>query len=817
MRMRRRPATSTPHPRRVSDPTAANRDRKRRPLRPRAAADRWFRDLLDSAPDAIVGVDREGRIVLVNAQTKKLFGYRRDELLNQPVELLLPERVRDAHRRHRAGYVSDPRTRPMGVGLDLAGRRKDGSEFPAEISLSPFQTDDGLIITSIIRDVSDRKSADERFRGLMESAPDAMVIVDHEGRIVLVNGQLEQLFGYGRDELLGRPVEILVPERYRRVHPEHRGGYFTDPRARPMGAGLELHALRKDGSEFPAEISLSPMHTRDGVLVTAAIRDATDRRKVEAKFRGLLEAAPDAMVIVERSGRIVLVNSQTERLFGYRRDQLLGQPVEMLVPERFRAGHPEHRFAYFEEPRPRPMGSGLQLYGLRRDGSEFPVEISLSPLETEEGILVTSAIRDVSERQALVREREARAEAEKLAGESARLYEAAQEARANAEAANRAKDDFLSVLSHELRTPLTPILAWTRQLIRGKVPPAGVPRALESIERNVKAQARLVEDLLDVSRIVSGKLHVDRRPIELPDVIQGAVDSIRPAADAKQLTLELLVDPGAGMVLGDPLRLQQVVSNLLSNAVKFTPAGGRIELRLASGGPHVELTVTDTGQGIAPEFMPDLFQRFRQADSSSRRVHGGLGIGLAIVRTLVELHGGSVEAASRGEGQGATFTVRLPVIEGQPDLGAGQRPRDALAERADLHGLHVLIVEDDLDTGSLLAEVVASSGAEARTAGSAAEALDVLGRWRVDLLLSDIGMPGEDGYSLIRKVRQRESAQGAKAVPAIAITAYARAEDRQTALAAGFDMHVAKPLDPEELLATVAEVAGRGIPPASSA
>ena len=755
--------------------------------------------------------------MLVNAQTKKLFGYRRDELLNQPVELLLPERVRDAHRRHRAGYVSDPRTRPMGVGLDLAGRRKDGSEFPAEISLSPFQTEDGLIVTSIIRDISERKSADERFSGLMESAPDAMVIVDPEGRIVLVNGQVERLFGYGRDELLGRPVEILVPERYRRAHPEYRSGYFTDPRPRPMGAGLDLRALRKDGTEFPAEISLSPMHTKQGVLVTAAIRDATERKKVEGKFRGLLEAAPDAMVIVERSGRIVLVNSQTERLFGYRRDQLLGQPVEMLVPERFRARHPEHRFAYFEEPRPRPMGSGLQLYGLRRDGSEFPVEISLSPLETEEGILVTSAIRDVSERQALVREREARAEAEKLAGESARLYEAAQEARANAEAANRAKDDFLSVLSHELRTPLTPILAWTRQLIRGKVAPAGVPRALESIERNVKAQARLVEDLLDVSRIVSGKLHVDRRPIELPDVIQGAVDSIRPAADAKQLALELLVDPGAGMVLGDPLRLQQVVSNLLSNAVKFTPAGGRIELRLASGGPHVELTVTDTGQGIAPEFMPDLFQRFRQADSSSRRVHGGLGIGLAIVRTLVELHGGSVEAASRGEGQGATFTVRLPVIEGQPGLAAGQRPQGAVARRASLHGLHVLIVEDDPDTASLLAEVVASSGAEARTAGSVREALDVLGRWRVDLLLSDIGMPGEDGYSLIRKVRQRESAQGAKAVPAIAITAYARAEDRQTALAAGFDMHVAKPLDPEELLATVAEVAGRGIPPASSA
>ena len=398
--------------------------------------------------------------------------------------------------------------------------------------------------------------------------------------------------------------------------------------------------------------------------------------------------------------------------------------------------------------------------------------------------------------------------------EHAHLFELARQERDRAEEANRTKDDFLATVSHELRTPLTAILGWSSILRTGSLTPEKQARALETVERSARAQAQIVDDLLDISRIVAGRMRLDMQPVRLEPVVEAALDTVRPSAAARDIRIETQLEPGAGPVKGDAQRLQQVAWNLLTNAIKFTPDGGRVGLRLRRVEDHVELQVTDSGKGIDPAFLPHVFERFRQADGSSTRRYGGLGLGLAIVRHLVEMHGGTVQAYSEGEGHGSSFTLRLPLAVARTPEGASSANTPVITDPSlaaylpDLTGVRVLVVDDEQSTRELLRALLEERGAAVSSASSAAEALEQLQRAPPDLLVSDIGMPDADGYTFIRQVRALPPAQGGQ-VPAAALTAYTRLEDRTRVLSAGFQVYVPKPVDPIELVMALANLINR--------
>jgi PAS domain S-box-containing protein len=520
-------------------------------------------------------------------------------------------------------------------------------------------------------------------------------------------------------------------------------------------------------------------------------------------FRTTLGSIGDAVIAADASGRVSEVNAVAEVLTGWRRSEAVGVPMDAVFRAKSGAAAPvESPFArVFREGRVADLPPETVLAA--RSGAEFPVEGCVAPIRDGRGVPqgVVLVFRDIRERRRVEEER-----AELLARERA--------ARTEAEEASRAKDEFIATLSHELRTPLNSVLGWARLLRMGKLDTSGMRRAVEAVERGATTQAQIVDDLLDMARIVRGQLRLDVRPVEMVTVIEAAVDIVRPAAAAREIEVVTVLEPRAGVVAGDPGRLQQVVWNLLTNAIKFTPPGGRAEVRLARQGEAIEVSVRDTGPGIAPDFLPHVFERFRQADSSTTRAHGGLGLGLAIVRHIVEAHGGTVEAESAGAGQGSTFRVRLPVAQPRPRASVAETPRSAprsapvLVAVPSLQALRVLIVDDDRDTLEVVKQLLEQAGADVTTAASAEEALEVLRRGPPDVLLSDIGMPGQDGYELIRRVRQLAPEQGG-CIPAAALTAFAHGEHRQQALSAGFQLYLPKPIEPSELTAAVARLAGR--------
>ncbi len=637
----------------------------------------------------------------------------------------------------------------------------------------------------------------ERLRVTLESIGDAVITTDAKGRVTFINHVAESLTGWTEDEAKGRQLTevfkiINAQTRETAANPVER----VIKEGIVVGLANHTRLIARDGREVPIDDSAAPIRSKDVLIgVVLIFRDITERGLADERFRLAVESAPNAMVMVNKEGRIVLVNSQTEKLFQYSRDELIGQPIEMLVPDRFRNGHPAYRADFGASPSVRAMGSGRDLFGLKKDGSEVSVQIGLNPINVNGETLILSSILDISGRK---REEEERAQ----------LFAREQAARFEAEAANRAKDEFLATISHELRTPLSAILGWARLLRIGELEEQAATKAVETIERSAKAQAQLIDDLLDVSRIISGHLRIDFKPLNLLLPIEAALESVRPAAQAKSIQLEAELDSAAGAVMGDATRLQQIVWNLLSNAVKFTPKDGRVEIRLERDDSHAQIIVTDTGAGIRPEFLPYVFERFRQADSSDTRQHGGLGLGLAIVRSLVEMHGGTVNVASAGEDQGATFTVRIPLAavraEARKVIKAPAESRKLLDQLPSLDDVEILVVDDEVSAREIITEVLRHCGARVTAVASAAEAMTALKKSPPDVLVSDIGMPNENGYELISRIRTLGSE-----VPAVALTAYAKTEDRMRALAAGFNTHVPKPVEPAELALVIASLVER--------
>lgn len=783
-----------------------------------------YQDLFNFAPDGYVVTDANGMVQEANQAITALLHFDvKAQMLPTPLSVYVTETDQRAFRNFLLKLYQHPQAQTC--ELNLKPRR--GTPFPAGITAVAIRDDQEKILNIrwLIRDITDRKQveaalrkSEEKYRTLFESIDEGFCIVEVlfdedtkpiNYRFLNVNPAFEKQTGH--KDVVGKTVQEIVTQHEDYWNERYGGVALTgepirvEDHSEGFNGWYEVHAFRVGEPEL----------RQVGILFT----NITERKRAEEELRQknailnvINESTPTPIFVKDRQGRIIYANPATLEVLGKSAVEVIGFRDCDLYPNLEDA-------ARVMENDQRIMATGqMEVVEESPDGIRTFLGMKV-PYRNEQGDIIglIGISNDISERIQIERDRE-------------RVLQQEQVARQAAEQANRIKDEFLAVLSHELRSPLNPILGWAKLLQTGRLDEEKTRQAITTIERNAKLQAELIEDLLDVSRILRGKLSLTVSPVNLASTIQAAIETVRLAAEAKSIQIETRLDPINGKISGDPTRLQQVIWNLLSNAVKFTPAGGRVEVQLeqiindcspyiaeaaapSSHSPfpiphHAQITVSDTGKGISPEFLPHVFDYFRQADSATTRQFGGLGLGLAIVRHLVELHGGTIEVDSPGEGLGATFTVRLPLLESRSsDVEPGAYNTGLCSSHAPLTGTQILVVDDEIDSRDLIEFVLKQAGATVITATSAAEALSALSRSQPDVLLSDVGMPNTDGYALIRQIRTLSPDRGGR-MPAIALTAYAGDFDQQMALQAGFQQHISKPVEPEALIKAIIDLMG---------
>ncbi|MFI5892116.1 PAS domain S-box protein [Actinoplanes sp. NPDC051513] len=723
--------------------------------------------LLEAAPDAIVGVGPDGTIALANAQAERLFGYQRDELVGQPIELLVPEQARAVHPGHRRRYLADARPRPMGAGMQLAGRRHDGTQFPAEISLSVVQSDRGPLVVAAVRDVSDRVRAEAKFRGLLEAAPDATVGVGPDGVIALVNAQAERLFGYRRDELVGQTIELLVPDAVRERHPGHRTRYLTDPAHRPMGGGMALAARRRDGTEFPCEISLSAIDTEDGVLVSAAVRDVTERqRAAEAvnRLASIVQSSHDAIMGKTLDGVITSWNPGAERLYGYFAQEIIGRHVGVLYP-------PDQQAVERDILAQIAAGKRVEQYRthrVRKDGTSVTVSLNMSPIvdatgqivgvDTEDGPVVSAAIRDVTDRLELQAERErlkSQAERERL---EAQLHQAQR---------LESLGQLAGGVAHDFNNLLAVMLNYTTFIAEEIDDAHGADPAWQAVRHDIAQVRRAGERATELTHqlLAFGRREVVRPQVLNLNTVVAEVEALLRRTIGEHIQLHTTLPDDLWPVLADPGQLEQVLVNLAVNARDAMPDGGTLSICTANHtldettaaaapdlgtGRYVKLRVADTGTGIPPEVAEHVFEPFFTTKPKGE----GSGLGLATVYGIITQAGGHARIAS-SPGAGTAFTALLPATA-EPAAPVAAAPATPAAAHHP-GGEAVLIVEDEEALREVARRILSRNGYHVLTAASGTEALKAAEHAgsHLDLLLTDVIMPGMLGKELAAKIRDR--------------------------------------------------------------